>query len=372
MRGYRYWGMLSLLGAGLALTLAGCGGGGGGGSHSSSPGYDSSYESDAVVTTFAGSGSGFINATGTSAAFKSPKGLAISSDNSYLYVADTSNNAIRKITITSKYVGTVIGYYKTSDPITLSSPEGVVVGSDGYLYVTDTQNFYIRQISTNGASGSTFAGSASPTWNNPTGIVTYSNNFYVADYGRHVVRQISFDGSTVSILAGSIDNAGDTTDASGTDAKFNNPYGITSDEAGNLYVTDYTTSTIRKIVISSGYVTTLAGSSGTTGTTDAVGTSALFNKPKGITYYNHYLYVADTGNNAIRRIYIPTDTSNASYGTVTTVAGVKGSNGAGSTDATGNTAKFSSPTGIVSDGNGVLYVADTGNHRIRIITLNGM
>ena len=121
----------------------------------------------------------------------------------------------------------------------------------------------------------------------------------------------------------------------------------------NLYVTDTLNHRIRKIVISTGAVTTLAGSS--SGNTDATGTSATFNYPKGITTDGTNLYVADQSNHRIRKIVIST-------GVVTTLAG----SSSGSTDATGTSASFSNPRGITTDGTN-LYVADYNNDRIRKI-----
>ncbi|MEZ7973881.1 MAG: Ig-like domain-containing protein, partial [SAR324 cluster bacterium] len=135
--------------------------------------------------------------------------------------------------------------------------------------------------------------------------------------------------TVVTTFAGS---SSGSTDATGTSASFSSPYGITTDGT-NLYVVDYGNNRIRQIVISTGVVTTLAGSS--SGSTDATGTSASFNTPLDITTDGTNLYVADYGNHRIRQIVIST-------GVVTTLAG----SSSGSTDATGTSASFSSPYGI--------------------------
>jgi len=155
--------------------------------------------------------------------------------------------------------------------------------------------------------------------------------------------------TAVTTLAGS---SSGSTDATGTSASFNNPIGITTDGT-NLYVADTNNNRIRKIVISTGVVTTLAGSS--SGNTDATGTSASFNYPLGITTDGTNLYVSDTINHRIRKIVIST-------GVLTTLAG----SSSGSTDATGTSASFYSPKGITTDGSN-LYVADMYYHRIRKI-----
>jgi len=158
--------------------------------------------------------------------------------------------------------------------------------------------------------------------------------------------------TAVTTLAGS---SSGNTDATGTSATFNYPNGITTDGT-NLYVAEYGNHRIRKIVISTGVVTTLAGSS--QGYTNGTGTSAAFYDPYGITTDGTNLYVTDYGNDRIRKIVIDN-------GTVTTLAGQSDN---GSTDATGTSASFYYPIGITTDGTN-LYVADTNNNRIRKIVL---
>jgi DNA-binding beta-propeller fold protein YncE len=362
---YRYWGMIGLLGAGLALTLAGCGGGGSGssGGHSS-VGSDPSYSSSAVVTTLAGSGSNGSadNVTGTSATFNSPTGLALNSAKSYLYVADTGNSSIRRIYMSSE-AKPVTTFYSG----VLSGPEGLVFnGSD--LYVCDTKNSVIRSINSDKSDVSIFVSS---DLNCPTAIILSGSYFYVADSKNNVIRRVLAIDGTTNILAGSsaytAGNTGSTygETTAGTSALFNNPYGVTTD-GDYLYITDSANSTIRKIEMSTGAGTILAGIPGATGyddSSDGTGQTASFNNPTGIAYYSGALYVADTKNHIIRKV-------NASNGDTDTIAGYKGY--AGFANETGNATKFSSPTGIISDGAGTLYVADTGNNRIRKIELNGM
>ena len=131
----------------------------------------------------------------------------------------------------------------------------------------------------------------------PRGITTDGTNLYVADTDNHRIRKIVISTGIVTTLAGS---SSGSTDATGTSASFNNPSGITTDGT-NLYVTDYSNHRIRKIVIDNGTVTTLAGSS--SGSTDnATGTSASFNQPLRITTDGTNLYISDYGNHKIRKI----------------------------------------------------------------------
>jgi sugar lactone lactonase YvrE len=152
-----------------------------------------------------------------------------------------------------------------------------------------------------------------------------------------------------------------TTDATGAAARFHNPSGIAVDSAGTFYVADQLNHTIRKIT-SAGVVTTLAGSAGSTGTADGTGTAAKFNNPAGVAVDSAgNVYVADSGNHTIRFI--------TSGGVVTTLAGSGGLSGFN--DGLGTVARFNSPSGIAVDANGSLYVADSANHTIRLITPGG-
>jgi len=291
----------------FVASLVSCGGGG--------------STTSQMVSTLAGSAGvlGALNGTGSTASFYTPFG--ITTDGTYLYVADTGNSTIREIVIATGLVTTLTG------------TAGVPGSTDGPLA---TARFYT-----------------------PCGVVTYGGNVYVADTGNSTIREIVISTGTVSTLAGSPTVTG-SADGTGSAALFSLPYGITTDGT-NLYVADTGNSTIRKIVISTGTVSTLAGSPTVTGSTDGTGAAASFYHPAGITVFGTTLYVADTGNSTIREINLAT-------GQVSTLAGSAGSSG--STDGTGTGARFNQPTGIVTDGTGTyLWVTDTGNSTIRRLTI---
>ena len=161
----------------------------------------------------------------------------------------------------------------------------------------------------------------------------------------------------VTTFAGSAGLIG-STDATGSAARFKVPYGVATDSAGNVYVADWSSDTIRKIT-PAGVVTTLAGSAGQVGSTDATGSAARFSGPWGVaTDSSGNVYVADRNNDTIRKI--------TSAGVVTTLAGTAGQ--VGSADGTGAAASFNNPIGVATDSAGNVYVADFGNSTIREIT----
>ena len=170
----------------------------------------------------------------------------------------------------------------------------------------------------------------------------------MTDSGSHTIRKIVISTGAVTTLAGTAGTSG-STDATGTSARFYGPYDITTDGT-NLYVADYLNHTIRKIVISTGAVTTLAGTAGTSGSTNGTGTSARFNNPLGITTDGTNLYVVEYNVNLIRKIVIST-------GVVTTIAD------------TGVLVSYNVPLGITTDGTN-LYVAQMGSNKIHKIVIS--
>jgi len=199
---------------------------------------------------------------------------------------------------------------------------------------------------------------AAARFNLPLGITTDGTNLYVTDFNNNTIRRIVIATGAVTTIAGS-PGTGGSADGTGTAAKFNGPYGITTDGT-NLYVTDSHNNTIRQIVIATGVVTTIAGSPGTTGFADDTGTAASFSSPEGITLHGGNLYLTDSNNNTIRQIVLAT-------GAVTTIAGTPGA--PDWVDSTGAAARFNLPQGITTDGSN-LYVADSKNQVIRQIALS--
>lgn len=194
----------------------------------------------------------------------------------------------------------------------------------------------------------------------PVGIVRDSaGNLIVVDAGANVIRRITPTG-VVTLLAGTVNGAG-SLDGTGAAASFNSPGALAADAAGNLVVADTGNSTIRR-VSAQGAVTTLAGSASARGSQDGTGAAARFNQPGGVAVDGAgNVYVADTVNSTIRRV--------AADGTVTTLAGSPGQTGFA--DGAGATARLSHPRGLALAAGGELYVADTGNSTVRLVTAAG-
>jgi len=325
-----------------------------------------------VVITLAGSGSsGFSNGTGTAATFSAPSGVAVDGSGN-VYVADGNNYAIRKIT-PAGVVSTIAGSRSpgftngTGTAATFYLPRGVAVDGSGNVYVGDAGNNAIRKITPAGVV-STLAGSGSLGFGNGTGTaatfsapngvaVDGSGSVYVADTGNNAIRKITPAG-VVSTLAGSVSSG--FTNGTGTAATFYYPSDVAVDNSGNVYVAEFGNNAIRKIT-PAGVVSTLAGS-GSPGFTNGTGTAATFTSPYGVAVDGSgNVYVADVTNHAIRKI--------TPAGVVSTLAG---SGSLGFSNGTGTAATFDGPYGVAADGSGNVYVADLGNHAIRKITPAGV
>ena len=274
-----------------------------------------------AVSRLAGSTPGKTNGTGSGASFTLPRGLAADAAGD-LWVVDAGIHQVRKVT-----------------------PAGVVTTIAGL-----------------GLAGFGDGAGLSARFRGPTGIgFDGAGNAYVADRDNHRIRKITADG-TVSTLAGDADlgtPVGAYAEGKGTAAKFSAPTGIVWSKAYDvLYVADQANNRVRKVELD-GTVSTWAGS-GVGGGKDGTGNAAEFNKPTGLAIdaAGNNLYVSEQGGHRIRKIDLT--------GVVTTVAG---SGIGGLSDAKGVLAQFSSPWGMALDVNGDLLVADSGNFRVRRITL---
>jgi hypothetical protein len=302
----------------------------------------------------------------------------------------------------------------------------VAVDSATNLYVADTVNSTIRKVTPVGTNWvvTTLAGLAGCTgtndgtgsaarFNNPYSLaVDSTGNVYVADTGNHTIREVSPVGTNwvVTTLAGLAGNAG-TNDGAGNAARFNGPGGVAVDSLANVYVSDTANHTIREVTPTgtNWVVTTLAGLPGVSGNANGPGSAARFFLPFGLTVAtNGNLYVADYGNSTIRKVTpvgifwsvttlatgfngpygVTVDSAGYVYatatgyhaigkvtpaGAVTVLAGSVGN--PGSADGTNSDARFSYPCGVVVDSGGNVYVADSGNSTIRKVAqvgTNGM
>jgi formylglycine-generating enzyme required for sulfatase activity len=243
------------------------------------------------------------------------------------------------------------------------------VDAAGTLYVADTGNHTIRKITRSGVV-STIAGSAGVSgsingtgsaarFNKPTALcVDGSGALCVVDQVNHVIRKVTA-GGVVTTLAGTAGTPG-STDGTGTGARFNFPNDIVMDKSGSMYVADTRNHLIRK-VSATGVVTTLAGTAGGAGSLDGLGKAAKFNRPSGLAVdATGNVFVADLFNDLVRKV--------TPGGLVSTYAGRVGE--MGSTDGGTAVAQFSSPVDVAVDGEGNVFVADADNYTIRKISVD--
>ena len=274
-----------------------------------------------VVTTLAGLAAyaGSTDGTGSAARFYQPTGVAVDNTGN-VYVADYLNDTIRKITpggVVDTFAGLAgTGGWRdgTGSAALFSEAQGVTVDNAGDVFVADGNGF-VREITPAGIV--TTLGGWPPSLSARGITVDNSGNIFVADTFNHAIRQVTPAG-VVTTLAGSVGNKG-SADGTGSVARFNYPYGLAADSAGNIYVADTDNRTIRKIA-AGGVVTTLAGLAGNEGSIDGATSVARFRGPRGVAVDAvGNVYVADTANDTIRKI-IP-------GGVVTTLAGLASSQG---------------------------------------------
>jgi uncharacterized repeat protein (TIGR01451 family) len=338
---------------------------------------------DGLIQTVAGDGSyGFSGDGGpaTAAQFRLPNGVAVDAAGN-VYIADTENNRIRKVTLdgviqTIAGIGTQ-GPSGDGAPATsaqLSYPHGVSMDADGSLYIADTSNGRIRKVTPDGVIHTVagtglfgFSGDGGPATSallrQPQTVVVSDGSLYIADYNNGRVRKVTPDGVIHTVAGtGSFGFSGDGGPA--TSARFNAPLGIAVEAGGNLYIADNYNGRVRKVT-PDGVIQTVVGRD-TNGFSGDGGpaASALFNSPFGIAVDTAgNLYIADYMNNRVRKV--------TPDRVISTVAG-NGIFGFAGDGGPATSAQLRSPTSVAVDAAGNLYIGDRGNNRVRKVTPDGV
>jgi DNA-binding beta-propeller fold protein YncE len=335
-----------------------------------------------TVSTFAGQPGviGSVDGTGNAASFNAPSAITVDIASDTIYVADTGNHTIRRIT-QARVVTTLAGKAGltgaadgTGAIARFNTPRGVAVDAvSGTIYVTDSANQTIRAITRNGVV-STFAGRAGSVgsadgtgagsrFNTPYGIAVdvADGSIIVADAGNHTVRRIT-SGGVVTTIGGKAGTAGSADGLNGI-SRFTNPLAVAVEPSGGVYVTDAQGTRIRRI--GSDGAASRIGGNGTPGWKDsATGVNALFDGASGLAVDNNgLLYVADTNNQVVRRL-----SPSSNYQT-STWAGVVARSG--DDNGFSSSARFLYPDGIAVDASGNVWLTDA-NHTIRRITPAGI
>ena len=341
------------------------------------------------ISTFAGrlksdpSGDGGL---ATAAQLNIPYGVAVDSSGN-LYLSDAGNNRVRKVDAVTRNITTVAGsgahgFSGDTGPATsaqLRTPYGLAVDSDNNLYIADGRNNRIRKVDTSGITWtiSTVAGGGSVLGDNgaatlaklngPRGVaVDGDGNIYIADTSNHRIRKVDTSGTTwmITTVAGTGTKGLSGDNGAATAAKLDAPYGVAVDSDNNIYIAGIDNHRIRKVDTSATpwTISRVAGTeakiSGYYGDGGAA-TAAWLNGPVGVAVdASGNIYIADTGNNRIRKV----DAS----GEISTVAGT-GTPGYNGDGCRATTAQLSSPYGVAVDGSGNVYIADGDNNRIRKI-----
>jgi sugar lactone lactonase YvrE len=333
---------------------------------------------DGIISTFAGNGKSANTGDGgpaTEAALKAPSALTFDI-NGNLLIADSGNHVLRMVTLDGRIIRVAGTGSRSSGgndgpalEAGLDTPSGVAVDRDGNIYLTDTGNNQIRIVTPDGhldryagrdnstTTGGPFGGGSgdptvprNATLSYPTALtIDQAGNLYFIDSGTARIRRITADGVIGNYAGtGSSGSAGDGGPARSANLS---PLGLGIDRNGNLFIADGANHRLRIVTASDGIINTVAGN------------GLVTYDPRGLAVDGDYIYFSDSSNNRIRKYNVKT-------GEISLVAGDGQARHAGDGDSA-LTASVSRPRGIAFDASGNLYIADSGNHRVRKIGSDG-
>lgn len=342
-----------------------------------------------TITTVAGKGvagvSGFSgdNAFATDALLNGPFGIAVDSAGN-IFICDTLNQRIRRVDAITQVITTVAGngvygFSGDSGPATaarLGNPAGIAVDAAGNLFIVDQDNLRIRKVDAKTGVITTVAGNGSYGFfgdgipatasglTHPEGIaVDAGGNLFIADLENSRIRKVSAATGLISTVAGTSSLFGGLGDGGpATSATFFNPARVIVDSLGNLFIIDYSRNRIREVNAATQVINTVAGDGGRGFRGDnKPATNAEFRDPAGVAIDSAgNLFIVDSGNNRIRKV-------DATTHVITTVVGT-GDTGLSGDGGAAQNAALNVPFAIAVDAAGNLYIADTGNNRIRKVT----
>jgi uncharacterized repeat protein (TIGR01451 family) len=340
-----------------------------------------------TISTVAGTGAAGFNSDGITAVtakLNGPYGVWVDGSGT-LFIADYSNNRVRKVEATTGMISTVAGTgvggydFDGVDATTarLNLPTGVYTDTSGNLFISDFWNNRIRRVDVVMGFISTIGGTGLTPYNGDGIPATTANiyqpfsvhgdpagNIYVAAFGSERVRRIDAGSGNISTPAGTGTGGYNGDGIPATGAKLNSPWGVFKDLAGNVYIGDTNNHRVRKIDAVSGLISTVAGTGVAGYNGDGISAvTAKINGPMGIFVTPAGdIYIAEFYGHRIRRV-------DAATGLISTVAGtgVGGYNGDG---IAATTAQLKAPSGVVVDATGSLYISDFNNHRVRKVSVN--
>ena len=338
-----------------------------------------------TISTIAGTGEPGYSGDGgpaTQALLRDPVGVAVDG-NGHLYIADADNRRIRRVDAFTGTISTIAGTGERgysgdgglATQAQLRYPQGVAVDGAGNLYIADSDNNRIRKVSAATGTISTIVGTGGGGYSGDGGLATQAElrnpsavtvdgagNLYIADEGDHRIRKVDAATGIISTIAGTGEWGYRGDGGLAIEAQLSEPHGVAVDAVGNVYITSYWNHRVRKVDAGTGTISTIVGTGGWGYSGDGgLATQAELRYPSAVTVDGAgNLYIADEGNHRVRKIEAVT-------GTISTIAGT-GEWGYSGDGGPAIEAQLRYPSAVTVDGAGSFYIADSGNHRIRKVS----